>query len=74
MTLTVEWERDGQRMERRDHDGTSEPLESSPSIAYCGACGKTWPARFGAGAPTVRIVSTLEETRSFGSAAPRPAG
>jgi hypothetical protein len=26
------------------------------SVSVCSACGQTWPSRFGAGAPTVRIV------------------
>jgi hypothetical protein len=56
MTVTVEWQKDGQRMERCDHDGTTEPLNGLASISSCTACGKTWPARFGAGAATVRIV------------------
>jgi hypothetical protein len=47
---------DGQRMESCDHAGTTEPLNGLVSISSCSCCGKTWPARFGAGAPTVRIV------------------
>jgi hypothetical protein len=59
MAVTVEWESDEQRMECCDHEGTTEPLASG-SISVCVECGKTWPARFGKGAATVRIVSTLE--------------
>ena len=55
--LVVEWETDEQRMERCDHEGTSEPLQDAPSVTACSACGKTWPTRFGTGAPTVRRVS-----------------
>jgi hypothetical protein len=60
MTVHVEWETDGQRMERCDHEGTTESLDGLESVASCGECGKTWPARFGAGVPTVRIVSKME--------------
>ena len=28
MTVTIEWERDGQRMERCDHEGTNRPLDA----------------------------------------------
>jgi hypothetical protein len=56
MPWTVESETDGQRIERCDHDGTTERL-GGPAILSCTECGKTWPARFGAGAPTVRIVA-----------------
>ena len=58
--MQVEWETDERRMERCDHEGTTEPVDGIPTISACSACGKTWPARFGAGAPTVRIVSKLE--------------
>jgi hypothetical protein len=58
MAVTVEWESDEQRMERCDHEGTTEPLAGG-AVSVCVECGKTWPARFGAGAPTVRIVSKL---------------
>jgi hypothetical protein len=57
---TVEWETDEQRMERCDHGGTTEAIAGG-SIAVCSECGKTWPARFGRGAPTVRIVSKLDD-------------
>jgi hypothetical protein len=56
----VEWETDERRMERCDREGTTEPVEDMPTISACSACGKTWPTRFGAGAPTVRIVSKLD--------------
>jgi hypothetical protein len=57
MSWTVERQSDEQRIERCDHDGTTEPLNGSTAISTCSCCGKTWPARFGAGAPTVRIVA-----------------
>jgi hypothetical protein len=57
MTVTVEWEKDGQRMERCDHEGTTEAIGGG-TISACTACNKTWPTRFGAGVPTVRIVPT----------------
>jgi hypothetical protein len=60
VTVHVEWETAEQRMERCDHEGTTEPLSGLGSISSCSVCGKTWPARFGAGAPTVRIVSKLD--------------
>lgn len=56
MTIEVEWETDGQRMERCDHEGTTESLDGSSSISHCSVCGKSWPTKFGVGAPTVRIV------------------
>ena len=58
MTIQIEWERDGQRMERCDHEGTTEPLDGSDSISHCTECGKSWPTKFGTGAATVRIVET----------------
>jgi hypothetical protein len=58
---TVESETEDVRMESCDHGGTTEPLAGTKKISTCTACGKTWPARFGAGAPTVRIVSKNEE-------------
>jgi hypothetical protein len=57
VAVHVEWETDVEQMERCDHEGTSAPLEEAPSVTACSECGKTWPTRFGAGAPTVRIVS-----------------
>jgi hypothetical protein len=57
VAVHVEWESDEQRLERCDHEGTSAPLEGTTSIMWCAECGKTWPARFGTGAATVRIVS-----------------
>jgi hypothetical protein len=56
MTIQIEWETDDARMERCDHEGTTEPLDGSDSISHCAQCGKTWPTKFGAGAETVRIV------------------
>ena len=53
MTIRVEWENDGQRTERYDHEGTSAPLEEAPSVRACLACGKTWQPRFGC--PTRRL-------------------
>ena len=55
--MQVEWETDLRRMERCDHEGTTEPLKGLASVS---ACGKTWPALFGAGAPTTRVVSKLD--------------
>ena len=45
------------KMERCDHEGTTEPLGGSAAISFCTECGKTWPSRFGAGAPTVRVIA-----------------
>jgi hypothetical protein len=59
MTVTVESETDAQRVERCDREGTTEALNGLASIATCTACGKTWPARFGIGSPTVRVVPKL---------------
>ena len=44
-------------MERCDHEGTTVPLDGDPAIAHCTECAKTWPAKFGVGAATVRIVA-----------------
>jgi hypothetical protein len=44
------------RTETCDHEGTTEPLDGMTSISACSVCGKSWPTRFGVGAPTVRIV------------------
>jgi hypothetical protein len=60
MTWRVEWETAEQRVERCDHEGTTEPVDGMRSISACSACGKTWPTAFGVGAPTVRIVSKLD--------------
>jgi hypothetical protein len=60
MSWTVESETDGQRVERCDHDGTTEAIAGG-TISACSECGKTWPTRFDAGAPTVRIVSKLDD-------------
>jgi len=57
----IDSETDEQRVERCDHDGTTQPLNGLASISNCTACGKTWPSRFGAGAATVRIVSKRDE-------------
>ena len=56
MGLTIESETEEQRIERCDHEGTTEPLKGSTSISYCTECGRTWPTRFGVAA-TVRIVA-----------------
>jgi hypothetical protein len=55
--LTVIWETEAERMESCDHAGTTQGLEGSEAISHCTACGKTWPAKFGAGAATVRILA-----------------
>jgi hypothetical protein len=39
-----------------DREGTTEPLNGMTTLSSCTARGKTWPARFGAGAPNVRMV------------------
>ena len=57
MTIHVESETDEYRIERCDHDGTTEPLGRLVSVSVCTACNTTWPTRFGVGAETVRIVS-----------------
>lgn len=57
MTVTVEWETDEQRHERCDHIGMTEPLDGSAALSVCTECSKTWPAKFGAGAATVRVIS-----------------
>src|SRR5262245_37523443 len=61
LTIHIERETDTERIERCDHEGTTEPLAGLASVSVCTACGKTWPTRFGAGAPTVRIASTASE-------------
>jgi hypothetical protein len=57
VTVTVEWETATERLERCDHEGTTEPLDGITSISLCRTCRKTWPTKFGKGAPTVRVVS-----------------
>jgi hypothetical protein len=59
-TRPIEWETNEQRIERCDHEGTTEPLAGLASVSTCSACA-TWPTRFGRGAPTVRIVAKCEE-------------
>jgi hypothetical protein len=59
MPWTVVNETEARRVESCDHAGTTEPLNGLVSISTCTECGKTWPARFGAGAPTVRIVQKV---------------
>jgi hypothetical protein len=61
VTIHVERETDEQRVERCDHDGTTQPLNGLASISNCTACGKTWPTRFGRGAATARVVSKRNE-------------
>jgi hypothetical protein len=56
LTLTVIWETEAERMESCDHAGTTEAM-GSESISHCSECGKPWPAKFGAGAAKVRIVT-----------------
>ena len=57
MTVRVEWESEAEQMERCDHEGATGPLDGDTAISHCAECGKTWPAKFGAGAATVRIVA-----------------
>jgi hypothetical protein len=56
----IERETETERIERCDHDGTTEPLNGLASVSTCTACGATWPTRFGAGAATVRIVRKVD--------------
>jgi hypothetical protein len=58
VTVEVEWHKGALRMERCDHEGTTEPLGGLRSVSRCTECNKTWPSSFGAGAPTLRIVDT----------------
>jgi len=60
LTIHIERETDTNRIERWDHEGTTEPLNGLTTVPVCTECGKTCPTRFGAGAPTTRIVSTAE--------------
>jgi hypothetical protein len=60
MTVHVDWETDGQRMERCDHEGDDGAAGGLESVSSCTECKRTWPARFGVGAPTIRIVSKPE--------------
>jgi len=41
VTVRVEWETQAARLERSDHEGTTEPLDGSMSVWVCAACGKT---------------------------------
>ena len=66
MAVTVEWESDEQRMERCDHEGTTEPLGEVTSISRCTECGKTWPTRLGKGAATG--ADRVEARRRLGGA------
>jgi hypothetical protein len=43
VAVTVEWESEERRMERCDHEGTTEALAGG-SISRCMECGKTWPS------------------------------
>ena len=60
MALTVIWETEAERMESCDHAGTTEAL-GSEAISHYSECGKSWPAKFGAGAATVRVVAKGDE-------------
>jgi hypothetical protein len=53
LTIHIESETDIDRIERCDHDGTTEPLGGLASASVCTECGRT---RFGGSAATVRIV------------------
>jgi hypothetical protein len=57
MGWKLESETGAQRIERCDHDGTTEPLNGLTSVSVCTACRQTWPTHFGVGAPTVRVVT-----------------
>jgi hypothetical protein len=50
-----------ERIERCDHEGTTEPLGGLSYVSVCTACGVNRPTRFGAGAPTVRIACKRDE-------------
>jgi hypothetical protein len=47
-------------MERCDHEGDDGAAGGLESVSSCTECKRTWPARFGVGAPTIRIVSKPE--------------
>jgi hypothetical protein len=56
LTVHIERETETERIERCDHEGTTEPLGGLSTVSSCTECGATWPTRFGAGAVTVWIV------------------
>jgi hypothetical protein len=57
VTIHIESETDEHRIERCDHEGTTEPLGGLTSVSVCSECGATWPTRFGIGAATACVVS-----------------
>jgi hypothetical protein len=56
--IRIEREDATARVEVCDQEGTTGRLNGLKAISHCTACRKTCPARFGAGAPTVKIVRT----------------
>ena len=66
--MTVEWEAAEQRLERCDHGRTTE---QHGGLSICTECSKTWRSRFGAGAPTVRIVPKAGRSRHLKGPAAR---
>jgi len=62
VTIHIESETDEQRIERCDHEGTTEALGGLVSVSVCTVCDATWPTRFGVGAETVRIVPRTTST------------
>jgi hypothetical protein len=60
ITVTVEWENEAGRLERCDHEGTTEPLDGATDISFCTECHKTWPTKLGAGVATMRVVSKAD--------------
>ena len=72
MTIHIERETDTDRIERCDHEGTTEPLGGLASVSVCIACNATWPTRFGVGAATVRVV-VKASTEGQGWRSERPA-
>ena len=64
MTIHIERETSTERIERCDHEGTTEPLNGLSSVSVCSACGKTSSRQFGVDAPTVRVIAkTYDGTR-----------
>jgi hypothetical protein len=56
LTIHIENETPTERIERCDHEGTTEPLGGLSSLSTCTECGHVWPSRFGAAGPVTRFV------------------